>query len=227
MRVRNLKKSIMLTFCFTLLFGLIAPFTTSNMLPVSAETIQVEVPNGSFEEVDNPRWSLVTNNPSTSISFSEEKARTGNRSLHFKDENSNNPGGNLQVTSEKISVTKGVSYIAKAYVNVVSQSHSIGYEVHFFNGEGQKVGSATFINFNAATLGKDKWTEIQVPFEVPEGATQVELRFNSGHPSITEAYFDDVTIEGTTIEEPPVDDIHTEVMNPSFEEAVVDGSIPG
>ncbi|MEI2401155.1 hypothetical protein, partial [Paenibacillus phytohabitans] len=143
------------------------------------------------------------------------------------DENNNNPGGNLQVTSDKIPVTTGGSYLAKAFVNVVSQSHSIGYEVHFFNDEGQRVGNASFINFSAAVLGTEKWTEIQVPFDVPEGASQVELRFNSGHPSLTEAYFDDVMLVGTSSEEPPVDDIHTEVINPSFEVAVVDGEIPG
>ncbi|WP_052342791.1 carbohydrate binding domain-containing protein [Bacillus sp. EB01] len=191
----------------------------------STETLPV---NASFEaEVVFPGWSLVTRNPSTSIAFSEEKSRTGNKSLYLKDSNSSNPGGNLQVTSEKISVTAGESYIAKAYVNVVSQSHSIGFEVHYFNDDNLRVGTATFINFGSAVLGTNKWTEIQVPFEVPDGATKVELRFNSGHISITEAYFDDVTIEGTSIEEPPTEDINKEVVNPGFEDKVSDGNITG
>ncbi|OCA81457.1 hypothetical protein A8F94_21485 [Bacillus sp. FJAT-27225] len=184
--------------------------------------------NASFEaEVVYPGWSLVTKNSSTSIAFSGEKARTGNKSLYFLDENSNNPGGNLQVTSEKVSVTAGESYIAKAFVNVVRQSHSIGFEVHYYNAENQRVGQATFINFGSAVLGTNKWTEIQVPFEVPDGTAKVELRFNSGHPSITEAYFDDVTIEGTSVEEPPTEDINKDVVNPGFEEKVTDGNITG
>ncbi|MFE7062871.1 carbohydrate binding domain-containing protein [Sutcliffiella sp. NPDC057660] len=191
----------------------------------STETFPI---NASFEEeVVYPGWSLVTNNPSTSIAFSEDRAHTGNKSLYFNDENNNDSGGNLQVTSEKVAVTAGESYVAKAFVNVVRQSHSIGYEVHYFNDEDIKVGTATFLNFRSADLGTNQWTEIQVPFELPEGASKVELRFNSGHPSVTEAYFDDVTIESSSIEEPPSEDINMEVENPGFEEEVIDRNIPG
>lgn len=191
----------------------------------SSETLPV---NASFEEdVVFPGWSQVTKNPSTSIAFSSEKARTRSKSLYFLDSNSNSTNGNLQVTSDKVSVIAGESYTAKAFVNVVRQSHSIGFEVHYFNNENQRVGAATFINFGAAMLGTDKWTEIQVPFTVPEGASKAELRFNSGHPSITEAYFDDVSVVGTSVSEPPAEDIHAEVVNPGFEEKVLDGNIPG
>ncbi|KKK39897.1 hypothetical protein WQ57_01060 [Mesobacillus campisalis] len=227
MKNQKMKKRFVLLFCFTLVFSLLAPFSVSNSQAVGTSAIAGEVVNGGFEEEVLTGWSLVTNNPLTSIAISNERANTGTKSLHFKDANSNNPGGNLQVTSEKVSVTAGESYTAKAFVNVVSQSHSIGFEIHYFNDDNQRVGTATFINFGSALLGTDKWTEIQVPFQVPDGASRVELRFNSGHISITEAFFDDVTIEGNTIPEPPAEDIHHEVINPGFEEQVVDGKIPG
>ncbi|WP_251552222.1 carbohydrate binding domain-containing protein [Neobacillus muris] len=192
-----------------------------------SDSTEIVPVNASFEEeVVIPGWSLVTNNPSTTIGFSEERTHTGSKSLYFKDDNSKNPG-NLQVTSEKISVTPGESYTAKAFVNVVSQSQSIGFEVHYYNEAGQKVGTAAFINFQAADLGTNQWTEIQVPFDVPVGATQIEIRFNSGHPSITEAYFDDVTIESSGKEPPPEENINLEVLNPDFESPVEEGRIPG
>lgn len=227
MKKLKIKKQIVLSFCLILIFCLFAPYNLSYSQSIGSSPASGPVINGGFEEVVIPGWSLVTNNPSTSIAFSEDRAHTGNKSLYFKDENNNNTGGNLQVTSEKVAVTAGESYVAKAFVNVVRQSHSIGYEVHYFNDEDIKVGTATFLNFRSADLGTNQWTEIQVPFELPEGATKVELRFNSGHPSVTEAYFDDVTIESSSIEEPPSEDINMEVENPGFEEEVIDGNIPG
>ncbi|MEH7255056.1 carbohydrate binding domain-containing protein, partial [Neobacillus niacini] len=212
---RNCKKSMMLTFCFVLLLGLIAPYSFSYSGAIAAEAAAVEVPNGDFEEVKIPGWSVVTSNTLSKISNSKARVHSGSKSLHF-----NNPSNEeqFQIKSELVPVTAGESYTAKAFVNVVYQSHSLGYEVHYFNDQNEKVGAATFINFGTATLGKDQWTEIRVPFVAPAGATQVQLRFNSGKVAITEAYIDDVAIN-TASEENVL-----AVVNAGFEEEV---TIPG
>ncbi|MEH7276530.1 carbohydrate binding domain-containing protein, partial [Neobacillus vireti] len=215
MQNRSYKKAKMLTFSFMLLFSLIAPYTGFYSQAIAVEAAATDVHNGGFEEVEIPGWSLVTSNTLSRVSISEDRAHSGSKSLYF-----NNPSNEeqLQMKSEMLPVTPGGSYTAAAFVNVVYQSHSLGYEVHYFNEQNEKVGSATFINFGTAALGKDQWTEIRVPFVVPAGATQVQLRFNSGKVAITEAYIDDVAIN-TGFEENGL-----AVVNAGFEEEL---AIPG
>lgn len=167
-----------------------------------------------------PGWSLVAGTAGL-FEISTDKYRSGSKSLHYKDSSDST---SLQVWSDVMPVAPERKYIAKAFVNVVSQSHSIGYEVHFFDDKGTRVDKATFINFKTDALGTNKWTEIQVPFTVPAGATKIRLLFNSGKPSLTEAYFDDVSVEEDTpvVPEP----IYDAIQNPGFELDMVKGAIP-
>ncbi|MDF2650210.1 MAG: hypothetical protein K0Q73_6015, partial [Paenibacillus sp.] len=167
-----------------------------------------------------PGWSLVATTMGT-LEPSTVRIHSGSKSLFFKEDSATT---RLQVISDAIPVISSKSYTAKAYVNVVSQSHSIGYEVHYFNDQGAKVGDATFLNFSAAQLGTNQWTEMSVPFTVPTGVSSVKLLFNSGVPSITEAYFDDASIELVTPVTPS--EIPNEILNPGFEQDLVNGSIP-
>lgn len=202
--------------------------TLANEEELPAEGVELEIVNPGFEDVLNadgsiPGWSLVTENALSSISASSDVAHSGVNSLHFNNVSSDEQ---LQIKSDMITVTPNESYIAKAFVNVVSQSHSIGFQVHYFNELGVEIGS-DFKLFNAAALGKNKWTEIELPFEAPAEATQIQLRFNSGKIAITEAYIDDVKVESLKGEEPPADTYPTELVNADFEADVVNSVIPG
>ncbi|WP_062109054.1 carbohydrate binding domain-containing protein [Bacillus niameyensis] len=197
-----------------------------DVLIESAEREEITVPNNGFEEaVEIPGWRLVTTNTVSEVALESETVHSGTSSLHFN--NSSNEE-QLQVASEKITVTAGTSYEAVASVNVVKLTHSLGYEIHFFNDANEKVGNAEFKLFREADLGKNQWTEIRVPFTVPEGATRIELRFNSGKVAVTEAFIDDVALKTSgEEEEPPVTEYPTEVTNPSFEDVGEASVIPG
>lgn len=197
----------------------------------ASENVNPVIENPGFElslaDGKIPGWNIVANTEGL-MEVSSDRVKSGTQSLHFKDSNN---AKSLQVMSNKIDVVAEGSYIAKAFVNVVNQSHNIGYEVHYFNDSNVKVGSATLKLFPSSVLGKDQWTEIALPFDVPAGATNIKLLFNSGGVSLTEAYFDDVSIEVVSLpeppEEPPAPVISDKIVNPGFEMDLVDGHIPG
>lgn len=221
MKKKNFKRLFSMMLSFSLVFGSLTMYTVS-----ASTNVNLPVVNPGFEAdlVDGKiqGWTIADKTEGL-LEITTGKARGGTNSLHFKDSSTTK---SLKVYSDAIPVISGEKYTAKAFVNVVSQSHNIGYEVHYMNGAGGTVGTATFINFNAATLGTNKWTEINVPFTVPAGATFIKLAFNSGGVSLTEAYFDDVSVESSAPVTPPVEEISKELVNPGFEMALVNGSIP-
>src|SRR5690606_27577325 len=140
--------------CFAMIFGMLSFPTTS-----AADQEAPEIYNAGFEMdlVDGqiPGWSIVTSNKVSTVTI-DTYAYSGDRSLHFHNSSTEEQ---LQVKSDYASVVPGGKYNAKAFVNVVSQTHSIGYEVHFFDSNNVKVGNATFINFAKGTLKLNEWNE--------------------------------------------------------------------
>lgn len=221
MKKKNFRRLFSMMLSFSLVFGTLPMNTVS-----AAVNVNLPVVNPGFESdlVDGKikGWTIADKTEGL-LEITTGKARSGTNSLHFKDSSTTK---SLKVYSDPIPVISGEKYTAKAFVNVVSQSHNIGYEVHYMNGAGGTVGTATFINFNAATLGTNKWTELNVPFTVPAGAAFIKLAFNSGGVSLTEAYFDDVSVESSAPVTPPVEEISKELVNPGFEMDLVNGNIP-
>src|SRR5690606_32845932 len=180
-------------------------------------------------------WSLVTDNTISTVTQSTYQRHGGTYSLFF-----NNPTDQeqLQIKSDKIAVVPGGTYTAKAWVYVMEQSHSLGYEFHYWTADNTKASTAsTFKNFAKGTIPLEEWTEIETNFTVPEDAAQVELRFNSGKAATsTIAYIDDVSIVTVSLPEPedpegPLDPgepaASIPFTNQGFEADVVDGVIPG
>lgn len=157
------------------------------------EDIPEEIQNAGFEsalvEGKIPSWSVASGTAGT-IEISAT-SNTGTKGLYFYD-NSGTAG--LRVISDKFKVSAGESYTAKAYVNVVSQSHNIVYEIYYYNNNDVQVGVKQEL-FGELALGKNKWTQMRVSTTAPSEATYARVAFYSGGVSITEAYFDDVIFE--------------------------------
>lgn len=197
------------------------------------EPEEPEQPEGPGEPVRNldfemepkasgaiPGWSLKA--PTVGVlELATSPVRGGNYSLHFADQSIDS---RTQAYSDPLDVNEGDEYVAGAYAYVISQTHSIGLEVHFENDLGTAVGSPTFLNFTAAQLPVKQWSLMEVPFTVPAGATKARLLINSGVPSLTEAYFDDLFITeaggGTPV------DLPNEIQNPGLELPSDTGGIP-
>ncbi len=169
-----------------------------------------------------PGWSMVTTNTISTVTQSTYQAHSGEHSLFF-----NNPTNTeqLQIKSDKIAVTPGENYIAKAWVYVIEQTHSLGYEFHYWTASDTKASTAsTFKNFAKGTIPLNEWTEIEVEFTVPADATQVELRFNSGKAATsTVVYIDDVSLVLPELAAPPMPE---HIQNAGFEAELVGGHIP-
>lgn len=221
-------------FCVVLSFSLIFSMSSLQVFAASADDADPVIVNPGFEMEDEsgniPGWRLITTNEISYVAPSSEFVRTGGTSMHF-----NNPTNQeqLQVASEKIDVVPGGVYNARAWAYVVNQSHSVGYEIHFFAADNKPVTPSTFKNFAKGTLTLNDWNELVVPFTVPDNAAKVELRFNSGKAAThTEVYFDDVSIETVSLPGKPEQPEQPEqpegpVRNLDFELEPVSGGIPG
>ncbi|MGN7384200.1 S-layer homology domain-containing protein [Paenibacillus sp. SAFN-117] len=218
MKVTKRYLSILLS--FSIIFGI---FPLSGASAADMGNGGIVNPGFEMDLVDGtiPGWSLITQNTISTVTVSTYKAHSGSKSLHFHNSSAEEQ---LQVSSQAIPVVPGGKYNAKAFAYVVSQTHSIGYEVHYYNNQGDKVGKADFINFAKGKLKLNEWNELVVRFEVPAEATQIQLRFNSGRIAVTEVYFDDVSIE--LLEAPSDTEYPREVLNPGFEQDAVDARIP-
>lgn len=218
MKVTKRYLSILLS--FSIIFGI---FPLSGASAADMGNGGIVNPGFEMDLVDGtiPGWSLITQNTVSTVTVSTYKAHSGSKSLHFHNSSAEEQ---LQVSSQAIPVVPGGKYNAKAFAYVVSQTHSIGYEVHYYNNQGDKVGKADFINFAKGKLKLNEWNELVVRFEVPAEATQIQLRFNSGRIAVTEVYFDDVSIE--LLEAPSDTEYPREVLNPGFEQDAVDARIP-
>lgn len=190
-----------------------------------------DIVNASFEEtLTIPGWNLVTTNDVSYIELDDEFQTSGKYSLHFSNGSAEEQ---LQVSSEKIEVTPGEEYLATASIYVREQTHSIGYEVHFFDENNTKI-DVTFVNHPKGSLTINDWDELETPFTVPDNASFIELRFNSGKVAQTDAFIDDVFVthiddNGNEGEdpEPPTNDYADDLINSSFEDDLIEGNIPG
>ena len=167
----------------------------------SPEEIPTKLINPSFDlelvEGKIPGWTLGTGTTGQ-FNQSTEYYLSGPSSLYFKDSSITT---GLRVVSNKVAVTPGESLVVKANVYVIEQSHNIVGQIYYYNAQNVQISAVQDL-FGAVTLGNKKWTEMRMFGTVPAGATYATIALYSGDPSITEAYFDDVSIEVMPPEKP-------------------------
>ncbi len=136
-----------------------------------------------------PGWTPENGTPGIAISSSI--FANGSQSLHLYD--SSDKSG-LRVLSDKVAVVPGKSYLAKVKTNVVNQSHNIVTEVHYYDSNDKEISDKVKIEL-FGNLPKNQWTELKTFTDVPNNAAYARIAIYSGGISLTEAYFDDVTLE--------------------------------
>lgn len=159
-----------------------------------------DVINAGFEEdlVDGaiPGWSLGFGKGEFNIS--NKVKLNGENSLYFKDSSTSDA---LKVMSHKITATPDHAIIVSAQVYVLQQTHNIVAQVYYYD-ENDKQLKADEALFSNVSLGSNRWSTMRLYSEAPANAKYLRIFLYSGEISLTEAYFDDISIERLPQETP-------------------------
>lgn len=159
-------------------------------LPPDPE-LKPELTNPGFEEdlvnASIPGWTTALGTGIMSLSTNIFKS--GARSLYFKDISTTE---GFRVIGEKLAVTPGDTMVLSSNVYVISQSHNIVTEIYYYNASNEQVGSNQSL-FSGVSLGTEKWSTMRLMSTVPSNALYARVAMYSGDPSLTEAYFDDIS----------------------------------
>ncbi|MGG3280263.1 S-layer homology domain-containing protein [Paenibacillus solani] len=173
-----------------------------------------------------PGWTKVG---SGIAELSQTHAKSTPNSLYFLD---NSTTTSLRVDSDAFNVTSGDKLSVAFELYPVELSHSLVQQIYYYDGNDKPVGSAqqTFYVTKPAngriTVDANQWNSLMVESVVPEEAVKARIAFNSGGVSTSEVYIDDVAVSAEQ-SEGPEQEISDDVVNPGFEEELVDGVIPG
>ena|GEM_PF-1215342 len=172
--------------------------------------LPTEIVNPSFEEalVDGaiPGWSLGLG--AGDFNLSSEVALTGSKSLYFKDSSTTS---SFKVVSDKFLVTPGDKLVFSSNVYVISQTHNIVPQIYYYDAADTQVGVNEAL-FSSNSLGVKKWSTMRVLSEVPAKAAYARVYLYSGEPSVTEAYFDDISIS-VMLPEVPLDRTYEQAVD--------------
>lgn len=169
-------------------------------------TISTELLNGDFEALATdatvvPNWTIDPNAKAGTISINTEIVKDGTQSLLFNDNDTN---AGLRVISDPVAVTPGDPMLLAADVYVTQQTHNIVLEMDFYTAAGARAGSTIQEMFSSTTLGSKVWATMRKTADVPANAAYMTVSIYSGAPSLTTAYFDNISL--TTIgKEIPLD----------------------
>lgn len=205
--------------------ALILALLPSNSASAATAISNPAIVNPGFEmplaEGGIPGWSM---DPTTTglLELNSSTVKSGSQSLHFYD---SSIATRLRVLSDPIAVVPGAKYKSTAAVYVVQQTHNIVYEVQYFNADNKEITPRQQVLNGVAALQKNAWNTIENNSTAPANAVYARIGFYSGDPSITEAYFDDVRFDKVE-ENPPVQDIAEQILNPGFELDLTGGAIP-
>ncbi len=101
----------------------------------------------------------------------------------------------MSALSDPIDVSPGYIYRSDAHMHVLEQSHSVVFELQFFDEAGERLSSENVLyRAQDAEEWLNQWYAIQVEAQAPPRTETMRILFHSGVPSITEAYFDDVSV---------------------------------
>lgn len=156
-------------------------------------TVADDLINPGFEQElvnwEIPGWSI---DPTTVglLELDSEITLSGAKSLHFKDSSTSD---GLRVLSNAVTVTPGSSVVAVANAYVLGQTHNIVTEIWYYDASHKTIKTDLTL-FSGNTLGLRQWSTMRLLSTVPEGTAYARVALYSGNPSLTEAYFDDVSI---------------------------------
>lgn len=172
-------------------FILLATLATTVLnCDVQAATLNLLVPNSSFEDVADgiPEW---TTHPSYGVQdalVSSAIAHSGSKSLKIVDSSDQ---ASLARISQKITIQPGQTYTSSAYV--YANSGSVQLYVFFY--ENGIVKKQIFTKGSNGPL--QQWNQISVTDTAPAGANEMAIMVYSPVTEKTVAYIDDVRITPT------------------------------
>ena len=157
---------------------------------VVEEDIYDTLLNPGFEEGLKHWHTVAANEPFTT---SKDVVKSGLQSLYLQDLVSEGANDTARILSNKVKVEPNKNYLLSAEVNVETQSHSIVMVTEYYDANNVLLKNFEEL-FSSNTLGTNKWNTIRKMSNAPERAAYVRVGFYSGKPSVTKAYFDDVTL---------------------------------
>ena len=163
--------------------------------PGELPTYATELLNGDFEapvtDATVPNWSIDPNAAAGTISISTDVVNQGTQSLLFNDNNTN---AGLRMISDPVAVAPGDPMLLATDVYVTQQTHNIVLEMDFYTTDGVRIGSTIQEMFSSTSLGSKTWTTMRKTAEVPANAAYMTVSIYSGAPSLTTAYFDNISL---------------------------------
>lgn len=195
---------------------------TQNLIQVSTDKIHETLYNPDLEldTKDALGWNKVTRGGTVSLSNAEKLS--GSSSLYFLDTITE---GELDISaprvmSDKFKAVAGDDLRISANVYAVQQTHNIVLEAYFYNESGSQIGQKQEL-FSSNSLGVKKWSKMNLVTKVPENTHSMSIAFYSGQPSVTEAYFDDISVTVMPKDKP----LEREYMKPENLGPMVDVSL--
>ncbi|WP_142759821.1 cohesin domain-containing protein [Bacillus sp. HNG] len=229
-----IRKVTLLLLCVLLVLPSIFQGTALSLEKVSAATISstISVKNNSFEEavVDGkiPGWtSLFQTGEGYTFEVSNEHSAIGENSLHLSD---TIRGQSVGLLSEPIAVQPGDSYTGMTMLYLKDNS-TASFRIQFYDEKNVQIKTEEYVTHSETSKGfpVEEWSKVDTPTAVaPEGAKYARVVVFTTSYAIAQAYYDDVTVLHTP-KQGDGDETHTPepMKNGSFEEPVVDGTIPG
>lgn len=189
-----------------------------SMAPVAkAAELEVDIPlgNGDFEITTGapvPSWSIGVGTDGE-VAITDDLAYSGDHSLRFTDLA---PSAPTSALSERLTVEEDYAYTITAFVYLTGTNPLPNIYARYFDENGTVISSSV-----SSALGpRDQWNRVTHSFEPPENAATFSVMLYTGLNSVGVTYFDAVTV---TAQRPLTE---TVVLNPGFEEPLVDGLIP-
>lgn len=169
-------------------------------MPSSATTAEIEVPNGSFEELDDQGWAADwTLDPpprAQSASVVETDAHEGARSLEVVDP----PAGQVAVRSSRLDVVPGAAYEATAWMRTAGGVSAWLY-LEFFDAGGARLAETHVVPAASAA-----WQQAAVEGSAPATAASMDLLIYGSSGTEGTTYVDDVALR-TLSTVPPYDPV--------------------
>lgn len=181
----------------------------------SSEELDVPLANGDFEDVTGetvPSWTTLAG-ADGQIDVVDDLAYSGERSLRFVDDAAT---ATSRATSARLPIEDGYSYTVTAFVHRSGTNPLANIYSQFFDESGALITSTV----SGVTGAVDDWVRVAHVFEPPENAVSFAVMLYTGLNSIGVTHFDNVTVTATR---PLTEAV---VLNPGFEEPLVDGQIP-
>nr|WP_309100979.1 carbohydrate binding domain-containing protein [Fredinandcohnia onubensis] len=227
------RKVTLLMLCFLLTLTSLFQGTPLFLETVSAASTSSTtlVKNGSFEEpVADGKitgWTpLFQTGDGFSFEVSREQSAAGENSLHLSD---TIRGQSVGLLSDPIAVKPGDSYTGTAMLYLKADS-TASFRIQFYDENNNQIKTEEYVTHTETSKGfpVEEWSKVVTPTAVsPEGSKFARVVVFTTSYAIAQAYYDDIRVVNSP-NQGDGDEPHTPnpLKNGSFEEPVVDGTIP-